>query len=143
MTVAAMLAAKGGSVITASPGELVSKIVERLAENKIGAIVVTDDKDAVCGIVSERDIVRDIARSGSSILGQPVSKCMTANVISCAEEDTIDQVMAHMTKGRFRHLPVQKDGRLIGIISIGDVVKRKIEQAERDAEDLRNYIAAG
>jgi CBS domain-containing protein len=140
MTVASILAEKGRDVYTTGPGTTMSKAIDELASRKIGAIVVVDD-DKLCGIISERDIVRELAKSGPPILGEPISTCMTRQVISCSESNTVDEVMAIMTANRFRHLPVVSGDRLTGIISIGDVVKRKIEQAERDAEDLRHYIA--
>lgn len=143
MTVASILAEKGRNVLTARPDTLVSDIVDTLAANKVGAMVLTDDRGAVAGIVSERDIVREIANRGAAVLDQPASACMTSKVVSCSEANTVDQVMNVMTVNRFRHLPVVEDGRLVGIISIGDVVKRKIEQVEQDAEQMRNYIATG
>jgi CBS domain-containing protein len=112
-----------------------------LAARGIGAIVITEDNGGVCGIISERDVVRELAENGVEMLDQPVSVCMTRKVLSCGENDTINQVMTIMTEHRFRHLPVITGGRLAGIISIGDVVKRRMEQIERDAEELRNYIA--
>ncbi|MCB1450957.1 MAG: CBS domain-containing protein [Nitratireductor sp.] len=141
MTVALILADKGREVFTMRPETSVSDVVDILASKKIGAVVITDASDVVCGIVSERDIVREVSLRGASVLDQPVTQCMTRKVVSCSEEDTIDAVMGIMTRNRFRHLPVTANGRLAGIVSIGDVVKRKIEQAVRDAEELRNYIA--
>lgn len=143
MTVASILAEKGRSVFTTNQQTPMSKVVDILAEKKIGAMVVLDDRDKVAGIISERDVVREISVSGASILNKPVSSCMTRAVISCGETDTVEQVMSVMTTNRFRHVPVVSKGQLVGIISIGDVVKRKIQQAEKDAEDLRNYIASG
>jgi CBS domain-containing protein len=141
MTVASILAVKGRDVYTTGPDTIMSKAIDELASKKIGAIVVVDSDKMVCGIISERDIVRELARSGPSVLEEPISTCMTRTVISCSESNTVDEVMAIMTTNRFRHLPVVSGDRLSGIISIGDVVKRKIEQAERDAEELRHYIA--
>ncbi|MEZ5872693.1 MAG: CBS domain-containing protein [Nitratireductor sp.] len=141
MTVALILADKGRDVFTMLPETAVSDVVDILASKKIGAVVITDASGVVCGIVSERDVVREISLRGAGILDQPVAQCMTRKVVSCSEEDTVDAVMSVMTRNRFRHLPVTANGKLSGIVSIGDVVKRKIEQAERDAEDLRNYIA--
>jgi CBS domain-containing protein len=106
----------------------------------VGALVVVEDGDRIIGIVSERDIVRAIA-GGAAALDQPVSSVMTKNVMTCSDGETIDSVMSRMTKGRFRHLPVAENGRLTGIISIGDVVKARIEQVEREAEEMRAYIA--
>lgn len=143
MTVASILADKGREVFSIKPETLMTDALDVLAKHKIGAIVVVDNKEQVCGIVSERDVVRAISLSGASILDKPVSAFMTKKVILAAESDTIDSVMGLMTDNRFRHVPVVTNGKLVGIISIGDVVKRKIEQAERDAQDLRNYIATG
>jgi CBS domain-containing protein len=141
MTVASILAEKGRAVFTTGPDTLLSQAIDQLASKRVGAIVVTDKNGKVSGIVSERDIVRELSRKGISVLDQPVSSCMTHKVLTCSESDTVDTVMTVMTTNRFRHLPVVAGGKLAGIISIGDVVKRKIEQAERDAEHLRNYIA--
>jgi len=105
-------------------------------------VIICNEAGKVKGIISERDIVREIARDGVGALEMQVSKCMTSKVLSCTKEDTVDHVMEIMTTNRFRHMPVINDGNLLGIISIGDVVKSKIEQAEREAQDLRNYIAS-
>jgi CBS domain-containing protein len=142
MTVANILASKGRAVFTTEPETPMSKVVDQLAQKRVGAIVVTDKAGKICGIVSERDIVRELARKGPEVLSRPVSVCMTTKVVTCSEKDTVDDVMAVMTANRFRHLPVEQGGRLSGIISIGDVVKRKIERAEQDAAELRNYIAS-
>ncbi|MEM7070046.1 MAG: CBS domain-containing protein, partial [Pseudomonadota bacterium] len=139
--VSEILAQKGRAVFTAHHDESIEDIAKTLSEKKIGAAVILDSKDGVCGIASERDIVREIAKEGCDALSKPISVCMTQKVISCSENDSIDSLMDKMTKGRFRHLPVIDDGKLNGIISIGDVVKRKIEMAERDAEDMKRYIS--
>lgn len=141
MSVGEILSGKGNDVFTVDPEAKVSEIASILAKNKIGALVVLN-KGSVCGIVSERDLVRHLAQDGHEALEDQVAKCMTSSVISCTRDDTIDTVMEKMTAGRFRHLPVIEGGELLGIISIGDVVKRKIEQAERDAEELKRYIAS-
>lgn len=141
MAVSDILAEKGDAVITAEKTSTILDVSKTLAEKRIGAIVVVDDKGAACGIVSERDIVREVSSGGADALKSPVSSCMTHKVIFCEPDDTVDALMAKMTAGKFRHLPVLDKGKLAGIISIGDVVKRKIEQAERDAEDLKRYIA--
>lgn len=143
MTVKAILDEKGHDVVTLGPDASISQAMSVLAEKKIGALVVTDDSGRIRGILSERDIVSLIAKSGSSALELPVSDAMTASVKLCHEDHTVNQVMEIMTRGRFRHLPVEKDGKLDGIISIGDVVKRRIEDVEREAEEIRNYIATG
>ena len=141
MAVSEILAQKGRDVYTANSGDTIEEIAKILAERKIGAAVVLDDSGKVCGIASERDIVREVAKHGGKALTQPISSCMTQNVVSCSEDELIDSLMDKMTKGRFRHLPVIEKGKLTGIISIGDVVKRKIEVAERDAEEMKRYIA--
>jgi CBS domain-containing protein len=141
MTVSSMLAHKGREVITASTAMSVSDAIHTLAEHKIGAIVVVEDRDRVIGIISERDIVRAIARIGSKALDEPVSSIMTREVVTCRENETINRVMSRMTRGRFRHLPVVEEGRLVGLVSIGDVVKARIEEIEHEAEEMRAYIA--
>jgi len=141
MSVADILGAKGREVVTTKADVTLEEASKILSHNKVGATVVLDGNENICGIISERDIVRQVAKSGADALNQPVSTCMTQKVISCVGSDSIDTVMGKMTAGRFRHLPVIENGKLTGIISIGDVVKRKIEQAERDAEDLKQYIA--
>lgn len=141
MTVKAILDEKGHDVVTLSPDASISEAMSVLSEKKIGALVVTDEDGTICGILSERDIVALIASDGAAALDQPVSEAMTASVKLCHEDHTVNQVMEIMTRGRFRHLPVEKDGKLDGIISIGDVVKRRIEDVEREAEEIRNYIA--
>ena len=142
MTVESMLAGKPKNIITVAPEDPVAKVVDLLAKHRIGAVIVCDGGGAVKGILSERDIVRDIARDGAGILEGPASKCMTSKVLSCTREDSINKIMEIMTDNRFRHLPITDQGKLVGIISIGDVVKRKIEQAEKDAQDMREYIAS-
>ncbi len=142
MSVATMLEGKSKNIISASPEDSISSVVALLAKHRIGAVIICDDAGKVKGIISERDVVREIARDGGAALEMQVSKCMTSKVLSCTREDTINYVMEVMTANRFRHMPVINDGNLLGIISIGDVVKCKIEQAERDAQDMRDYIAS-
>ncbi|MCT8990960.1 CBS domain-containing protein [Chelativorans sp. SCAU2101] len=141
MTVKAILDAKGRDVVTIAASRTLREAVSLLAEHRIGALVVTVDDDRISGILSERDIVRAIGREGAEVLEKPVSAVMTARVQVCRESHTVNEVMQIMTEGRFRHLPVEKDGRLAGIVSIGDVVKRRIEEVEREAEEIRTYIA--
>src|SRR5690606_34816869 len=112
-----------------------------LAEKRIGALVVIDDDDRILGILSERDIVRVIGQFGETALALKVSQVMTAKVTTCRETHPVIHVMEVMTRGRFRHLPVEKGGRLDGIVSIGDVVKRRIEEAVREVDQIREYIA--
>lgn len=141
MTVAAILAHKGRNVLTVSKDMTVAEVVALLAERRIGAVVVVDEFRRILGIVSERDVVRILARVGSEALAADVASIMTSKVITCSDQDTINDVMERMTHGRFRHLPVVEDGRLAGIVSIGDVVKARIEQVEREADEMRTYIA--
>jgi CBS domain-containing protein len=115
-------------------------VAAELATRRIGALVVTE-RGRVIGIVSERDIVRAIGLNGPEILGDPVVSIMTRDVVTCREWEKINTVMARMTRRRFRHLPVIEDGDLVGIVSIGDVVKARIEQVEYEADELRTYIA--
>ena len=141
MSVAQILTEKGSDVFTVPSGATVLEVAKSLAEKKIGVAVVMKDNE-LCGIASERDIVREIAKDSVKALGMPISTCMTSNVVSCSPDDTIDTVMEKMSAGRFRHMPVLINGELAGLISIGDVVKRKILQAEHDVEDLKRYIAS-
>ncbi|WP_428641056.1 CBS domain-containing protein [Roseibium sp.] len=140
MTVAAILSGKGHDTITARSDVPLSEVCETLASKKIGAVVVTDGEDGIEGIISERDIVRVIGTQGASALQLPVSSVMTKDVVTCTEHNNINEVMALMTQRRFRHMPVVKDGKLAGLISIGDVVKFKIAQVELEAEQMRSYI---
>jgi len=140
MTVARIINDKGHDVVTVSASTSLAEVAAVLAAKRIGAVVVME-KDAIRGIVSERDIVRAVAKHGGDGLGMQVVDWMTAKVVTCRPEDTINDVMQKMTNGRFRHLPVVKHGKLAGIVSIGDVVKRRIEDVEREAEQIREYIA--
>ncbi len=140
MTVANIINEKGSDVVTTSPDRSLAEVAAILSEKRIGAIVVVEN-DTIQGIISERDIVRALASHGSEALRKLAADCMTARVVTCRPEDTINDVMHKMTSGRFRHLPVVEDGRLGGIVSIGDIVKRRIEEVEREAEQIREYIA--
>jgi CBS domain-containing protein len=141
MTVRAILDAKGHDVMTLGPNEKLSEAIRILAEHRIGALVITNGDRKIVGILSERDIVRVLAREGAGALDITVRSAMTPKVKICNENHTVNEIMEIMTTGRFRHLPVERDGVLYGIISIGDVVKRRIEDAEREAEEIRAYIA--
>jgi len=141
MHVAAILDSKGREVVTIGADATLADAVAALNARRIGAIVVVEDGDRIVGIISERDIVRTIARNGMDVLGRQVGEVMTRDVVTCRDRETINDVMGRMTLGRFRHLPVVKQGRLAGIISIGDVVKARIEEVEREAEEMRAYIA--
>ena len=141
MIVAMILGQKGRNVVTIGATATIGEAVSELAKHKIGAIVVVEDSYCIVGIVSERDVVRAVAERGVSVLSEPVGTIMTSEVMTCEDSETINEVMARMSRGRFRHLPVETDGRLAGIISIGDVVKARIEEVEREAEEMRAYIS--
>lgn len=141
MTVKLILERKGYDVFSTTPETTLGDAIVMLAKHKIGAIVVCDEKKVIKGILSERDVVRALAADGADALWKPISETMTIKVSVCSERHTINQVMEMMTRGRFRHLPVEKDGRLHGLVSIGDVVKLRIEEVERESEDIRSYIA--
>ncbi len=141
MSVKAILADKGSEVLTVTSDSTVDHAVALLAKHRIGALVVADATGTIRGIISERDVIRHIAEDGVGILSQKIATVMTANVKVCSENHTVNEVMEIMTRGRFRHLPVERGGKLIGVISIGDVVKRKIEETQREADEIRTYIA--
>jgi CBS domain-containing protein len=140
MTVLRILNDKGRKVVTVAPKATIDAIAKTLADKRIGAVLVVE-KGAIRGIVSERDIVRALATYGGAALEKLAEDCMTAKVMTCEPADTINIVMQRMTAGRFRHLPVVENGKLAGIISIGDVVKRRIEDVEKEANQIREYIA--
>jgi CBS domain-containing protein len=140
MTVKTILSAKGGSVVTIEPNTNLAVAAKRLAERRIGALVVTGADQRIVGIVSERDIVKELAERGATALDLPLTDVMTRKVMTCGSSDTISSVMERMTRGKFRHLPVVEQGRLVGIVSIGDVVKHRLEQMEREQSALRDYI---
>jgi CBS domain-containing protein len=129
----------GNTVVTIAPTETVTTLLSTLAEHNVGALVVVED-DAVVGIVSERDVVRRLAEQGAEMLSAGVGDIMSTSVLSCASKDPIDSIAETMTERRIRHMPVIDDGRLIGIISIGDVVSSRIRQLETDRGQLEHYI---
>jgi CBS domain-containing protein len=142
MLVSQVLKVKGDLVYTVAPDDSAAEAAAVLHERQVGAAVVLGQGGGVIGIFSERDLVRLIALQGAEGLNQSVSSCMTRQVIFAAPDETIDSVMARMTDRRIRHLPVLKDGRLTGIVSIGDMVKHKIAETEAERESLKAYIAA-
>lgn len=143
MNVDAILRAKGADIETARPDWTVHDVARRLAERRIGALVVSADGQTIDGIISERDIIREIAKGGTDVLTRPVSEIMVHEVMTCTRDDTVTHLMSMMTEHRFRHVPVVTDGKLAGMVSIGDVVKRRIEETEYEAESLRRYISTG
>lgn len=140
MTVSSILKLKGGEIVTIGPQATLGDAVARLAQHHIGAIVVVDDHMAVEGIISERDVVRLLGERGTQALTEPLDKVMTRAVVTCTADETIPMIMERMTRGRFRHVPVVEKDRLIGIVSIGDVVKFRVEEMEREHAALRDYI---
>ena len=138
-----ILKAKGDSVFTVSPQETLGRAAARLHEHRIGALVVHEEADGIAGIVSERDVIRALGREGPQALEQPVSAFMTRDVIYADPKETVDSLLARMTDRRIRHLPVSDRGRLVGIVSIGDLVKAKIAETVEEAQSLKAYIAAG
>jgi CBS domain-containing protein len=140
MTVQAILSAKGGDVLTIEPTTDLAAAAKLMTERKIGALVVTGPDRRVIGIVSERDIVQELAAHGAAALDLPLTEVMTRKVMTCSMSDTISSLMERMTEGKFRHLPVIEQGRLAGIISIGDVVKHRLQEMEREQSALRDYI---
>ncbi len=139
MTVRAILDTKGHQVESVQPGAKLSAAVKLLGEKKIGAVLVTN-LGRIEGILSERDIVRVLSERGAEVLDESISNVMTRKVVSCKQSDTVGAIMEMMTLGKFRHLPVVEDGKVVGLISIGDVVKWRVQEYEREQEALREYI---
>jgi CBS domain-containing protein len=143
MFVSDILSQNGGLVYTVTPGTLVSQVAQQLSTRRVGCVLVLEDIDTIAGIVSERDLVRALAQHGDKALPMEVHTIMTRQVVTCDPDDSIDQVMAMMTRGRFRHLPVVRHGELLGLVSIGDVVKARLAEAAHETEALKAYIVAG
>jgi CBS domain-containing protein len=139
MTVRAILDTKGHNVQTVEPEAKLAAAVKILGERKIGAVLVMS-KGRIEGILSERDIVRVLAERGASVMDEPVSEVMTRKVVSCRQNDTVAAIMEMMTTGKFRHLPVVEGERVVGLISIGDIVKSRVQEYENEQEALRQYI---
>lgn len=140
MLIAAILRAKGPEVVSVAPEATVAQLLTELARHNIGAVVVAAEDDTLVGIVSERDVVRHLERRGPDLLSAPVSDIMTSDVVTCTMEDTVEEVSEHMTMRRFRHVPVTSEGRLAGIVSIGDLVKSRLRILEDDRAQLEAYI---
>jgi CBS domain-containing protein len=139
MTVRAILDTKGHQIVSVPPEEKLSATVKLLGERKIGAVLVMS-KGQIEGILSERDIVRALGERGASVLDEPVSEVMTRKVVSCRQNETVAALMEKMTLGKFRHLPVVDGDRVVGLISIGDIVKWRVQEYENEQEALRTYI---
>ena len=140
MIVKNILAGKRGDVVTIEPTADLSAAIKLLAERRIGAVVILGADRRIVGILSERDIVRALAERGPAALNERVGQVMTRDVKTCSADDTIEGLMSRMTTGKFRHMPVVEEDKLIGIVSIGDVVKNRVEEIEHEAEALRDYI---
>ncbi|MBX6368862.1 MAG: CBS domain-containing protein [Rhodospirillales bacterium] len=141
MNVETILRTKGRDVATIGPDATIAEAVRRLGERDVGALVVSEDGLKVDGIISERDIVRGLADHGAALLSTRVGDLMTRRVHACSPEDAIEDLMGMMTQKRIRHLPVIRDGVLCGIVSIGDVVKNRLDEIEFEASNLRSMIA--
>lgn len=141
MFVSDILAEKGSLVFSTTPQATVAQVAERLSTNRIGSVLVLQDNEVI-GVVSERDLVRAMAQHGGAALDMEARQVMTREVVTCDPDDTIEQVMATMTRGRFRHLPVMRHGGLLGLVSIGDVVKARLTETQVEAEALKAYIVA-
>ena len=141
MTVARIIAGKGRDVVTMRSHSTLRDVVDTLAAKHIGALVVVGEDGGMCGILSERDVVRAVAKHGPDALEDPVSTYMTRDVVTATEDDTVLSVVASMSRGRFRHMPVVADGKLVGLMSIGDAIKYRLAQAEEEQSAMREYIA--
>lgn len=141
MNVAQLLGDKGHDVFSVQPHRTLAEAVRTLADRRIGAVVVTGADGGLLGILSERDIIRALAQSGPAALETPVSRAMTAKVVTCRTQTSIDELMEIMTSGRFRHVPVLENDRVAGVISIGDVVKYRLAEVEAESRAMRDYIA--
>ena len=144
MHVSEILHSKGGTeVITIAPDETMETAARLLHAKHIGALIVCGGDDIVVGVLSERDIARSIALKGADALAMPIREFMTSKVVSCKTTDSIADIMKKMSEGRFRHVPVIEDDKLMGMVSIGDVVKHRLEETEHEANALREYVLAG
>lgn len=141
MQVSVLLQDKGSDVVTVDPGATLAEVVDVLATHRIGAVVVSGDQVHVEGVLSERDVVRVLAQQGAAALEQPARSVMTPDVVTCAPEATVEQLMSVMTSRRFRHIPVVVEDRLAGVVSIGDVVKDRISALEQETQVLHDYIS--
>ena len=142
MKVEQILQSKGAEVYAVRPGDSIAEAVGVLNDKNIGAVVVRDPSGKVVGILSERDVVRRLGKHGADAMSLRVSDCMTGDVHTCSPESSLDELMSMMTRKRIRHLPVTAGGRIVGVVSIGDVVKRKIEETEQEAAALKEYISS-
>ncbi|MGD0332760.1 MAG: CBS domain-containing protein [Xanthobacteraceae bacterium] len=140
MTVSIILANKGREVVSIEPNASLAEAVRLLGEKRIGAALILGADRRIAGIISERDIVRVLAERGAAVLDEPVSQTMTRKVESCNESDTVAHIMERMTQGKFRHMPVVDQGQVVGLVSIGDIVKHRLHEMERESTAMRDYI---
>jgi CBS domain-containing protein len=140
MTVSIILARKGREVVTIELGATLGETVRLLAEKRIGAALILGADRRIAGIISERDVVCALAAGGAAALDLPVSRAMTRNVETCNEGEAVTSIMERMTEGRFRHMPVVDQGRLVGVVSIGDIVKHRVHEMEDESRAMRDYI---
>jgi len=138
-----ILMTKGDRIITIRPDTTIDETSRLLAKHRIGAVLVTDEAEQIVGVISERDIVAGLASQGASVAGRSVADFMTRDVLTCTPSDSIADIMGVMTTRRIRHLPVLDGGRLVGIVSIGDVVKSRLDETKLEVESLRDYVLAG
>ena len=143
MFVSDILLQKGSAIFTVAPATSVADIAQQLSARRIGSVLVLDPDGSVAGIVSERDLVRALARHGAKAMDLEARQVMTRDVVTCDPDDSIDGVMQTMTEGRFRHVPVVRHGELLGLVSIGDVVKARLQETQHETEALKAYIVAG
>jgi CBS domain-containing protein len=140
MRIADVVKRKGGDVVTVRPDATVTELLALLSDHRIGAVVVSDDGEGVHGIVSERDVVRHLHTDGAGLLDAPVRQIMTAEVHTCTPEDSLEDMASRMTDRRIRHVPVLQDDKLAAIVSIGDIVKFRIDTLQAERDQLRDYI---
>ena len=143
MTVKRVLQGKEGGIVTVAPGSTVAEALTILAQKGIGTVVVSADGSAVAGILSERDVVRALAKDGASVMDAAVDDLMTREVQTCTAADTARAVLERMTEGRFRHMPVLQDGALAGMVSLGDIVKYRLDEVRHERNALRDFVAGG
>jgi len=143
MTVNNILAGKGREVISIGPGATLGEAARLLAGRRIGAALILGADHRIVGIISERDIVRVLAERGAAVLDEPVSRTMTRDVETCNAGETVSTIMERMTVGKFRHMPVVEQGRVVGLVSIGDIVKHRVGEMERESAAMREYITVG
>lgn len=143
MSVAQILKKKGNKVFSVASNDKILHALEILRENRIGAVLVMEANDKIVGVLSERDVVWALPENGPALLEKPVSFLMTRSVVTCTPDYTVEEILALMTRRRFRHVPVLEDSKLVGIISIGDAVKERISDLEHEEEALKEYIVGG